>query len=272
MAALASLSLSQASFFQRNEADTPKKDCLDHLQDCFDNRDDLNDYVVDPIAHLLDWASHLSLDDPTHAEIKRIRTGVDIVASALSIPAILDHLNKFKRHIYALKDAWSDPQDRNVSHLFKKTTLDVCNIANNVSETTIFLHNVELIDLKESFPLVDGFYQVSNLVVDGWDLVNQVEKVQKYQDNIEGTNSKSTKEYFEKKKGISYLNIARDIFSIGLSVIGIISIIYGAMIQSLFFLPPLALTLSTIYLVLSIITYISKKSLEEQKKPDLLKV
>ncbi len=201
---------------------------------------------------------------------ERVQQAGESIDGLLSIPYLISNINDFRHHVTALDDALhlpeSDPHKAaKVQKALKKTTLSGFTIVNTGTEAAGVVHGLKWIDLGAAAPVVSGANSLTTLITDGAEGIDQIHKLQKYPHKIALAETPARRSYYEQKLQLAQCTLIKDAASVAMAIIGILSLIFGALITGIYVIVPIVLGLSTVYLAGSIIGFFYKKIIEEQK-------
>ena len=223
-------------------------------------------------AHLFCTIDTAAKFFPETALTSKVRTYAASTGSVLCIPQFVEYVDDLKDNIYKLCDAKALPESdlERSNKIFKAalgTATTSVDIVNCSAEFTLFLHDAEILPLGEAVPATEGIFQVTSAISDGVDLfATQIYKIGKYQNKLEATQVEEEKSYFQQKIYRTIIQIAKDILSISLAALALVSLFFAALLEGVVFIPPLVLGLSALYIVAKVTSYFYQMILKEEKK------
>lgn len=184
---------------------------------------------------------------------------------ALSLPSLISDGNSLHRSLTA---AWkihhlnySDPQrGQKIAQAYKKAVLDSLAFTNTTAQAALFLDSSKVFPLKpHHFPITDGIYNGTSLILDGSDLVSHCYQLKTlYKEPIDPNNA-TVKKHTEEKKTFSWMRVVQNTASIGASVIAMTGILFTVGIEAAAVLATVSLALGAVWLTLKISSYFYEK-------------
>lgn len=240
---------------------TPQKDAYDHVVDYTDSTAGAWDlfYVID---HALCYARMLpSLSSEQNRLIGRVSEVISTIGLALSMPQLISDCNKMRNSFVSLCEAQNAPsadpmRQRKVVLTFKDAFLNALTLANTLTYIPSFLDHlrVRLFD-PAHLRFVEGFYNVTSIILDGVDLVGEGYKLNEYYSMRPDGRSQPEKELLEEKKCLSWMYVATDVASVALSAIALGALVFGIAVEGLGVIAVGVLVLSSIWLTMKIVSY-----------------
>lgn len=236
------------------------------------------DLFVEYIKDAANGTSHLFCMIGTAAkffpETKRtnqVRTYTAIAGSALCGPQLVGYVTDLNKSVTDLKEAIALPTDdegrsQKVSKTARKATVGALDTVNSATELSLFLHTAEILHLGEAAPVTEGIFQITSGLSDLIDLVEQIKKLGRYKNKFENAVGIEKKSYFEHKFYRTMVQVAKDVFSVALASLALLSLFFGALFEGVVFIPFLVLGLSLFYIVAKISSYFYQMILKEEKK------
>ena len=142
---------------------------------------------------------------------------------------------------------------------FKKTIVDGLSLVNTGTEALGFAHDVKWIDLDKSAVPVSVIYNVTTCILDGWEAADKIQKTDEYF-------KKTPADYYGLKTRLAQITIAKDVASVAMAAISLLSLLLGALLTDRYMVTPIMLGLSTIYLTARISSFFYEKMIEEEKR------
>ncbi len=152
--------------------------------------------------------------------------------NALSIPRIIADIHFMKnsgRHIRQANTLPAEHPERSkvIAHAKKNMIISSMNLGNDVAQAAMFLNDVSILKLGKYYPVADGIYNVTSLVNDTIELVDEAFKLHHYKAApVKDDNERTT---LEEKRTLSWLKIAKDLPSIIGAVLAIAAIFFAAL-------------------------------------------
>lgn len=175
------------------------------------------------------FASFPGLNHDSRTYLDKISKVMDTAGIGLSIPRTITDMfnlnNSIRQYRRIRSTVFRDSMQRKVSiHAQKKIFLSGLSLTNTLSQASLFIHQVDLISLGKYIPLADGIYNVTSIVSDGIELVEESFKLQQYNSTIGGVQTA----FLREKKTLSYMKIIKATSSIAGSVLAIVAIFFVA--------------------------------------------
>lgn len=237
-------------FFQATESSqrSPKRDCLDLVAKSMTTKDGAGD-LFRGLENLFGYFPYLPLEEGTQKTVQQMRLGADLCAAALSIPALFINVNELRHHVTDwLSSCNKDATSQKVDGAFSRVVRESFLTANSATQAALCLHSARVVNLGEALSSFTGVYQASTIVTDSWDLTEQIERVQNPESELD----------FQ----YGMLMIAKDISSIIGAAILLVGLFFVALAEACVVI---LLGLSSVYVISSILAYIWKEKMEEQK-------
>lgn len=165
--------------------------------------------------------------------LKHTASVMDRSGSMLSLPRLVADLHALKTSVRQVRQSGhtsssADPLERRVAAHAKKYFLThFMNLGNDLAQGALVLNELSVLKLGRCVPIVDGIYNVTGLVNDTIDLVDESCKLHHY--NSEEAATEAETETLKEKKNLSLLKIAKSIPSIIGAVIGIAAIFFSSL-------------------------------------------
>jgi hypothetical protein len=152
--------------------------------------------------------------------------------NALSMPRIIADIHFMKnsaRHIRQVNTLPAEQLERSkiVAHAKKSMVTSSMNLGNDLAQATLFLNDVSILKLGKYAPVAEGIYNVTGLINDTIELVDEAFKLHHYKTApAKDDNERTT---LGEKKTLSWLKIAKDLPSIIGAVLAIAAIFFAAL-------------------------------------------
>jgi hypothetical protein len=185
-------------------------------------------------------------------------------SSLFVFPDLITNSYDFCCSLVALGEAVDDE----VGGAFQKTIIDGLKVVNAGTEALGYAHDVCWIDIGKTATPVCAIFNVTTCITDGWEAFDEIYKMEKYQKKIE--NAPEHRDYYESKLELAQLTIIKDVTSVAMAVIGLLSLVLGALVVELYVMMPIMLGLSTVCLAARILSCFYAKIVEEQKQLKIL--
>lgn len=231
-------------------ASIPKENnWLDYVQDYCKDPSRMRD-TADLTSHAIGWMNQMPLSDATLSTANTIRDHAKKVSGGLSIPLLASTGIDF------FKKGFNDSE-------VAKRGLE---LIGRSADAALFLDSAKIVNLKGAALPVEGAMWGAGGLYDVWDLVQQVRDSEIHGANMEKATAPEAKDLHRSKRYLANLTIIKNVTSIALAVIAIISLIFGYMAMGVMIVPIVFLALSTLFVVLNIVTYFYGRMVEDQQK------
>jgi hypothetical protein len=254
-----------------SQATTCTKDHVDHVADYADSAAGAWD-VFRVIDNTLSYIKMLpSLAPHWLSVIEKVKNVASTAGIGLSIPKIIVDTNTLRRsltHLFKVQDLpYSDSlRTRKIAQAFKKSFLDTLDLTWTVSQAALFVDNAKIYVFEAAnLRIIDGVNNAASVISDSADLISEYFKLQQYYSPEAQAHLRNSEESvkLEQKKRLSWINVAKDVASIGGSAIALVGIVFGIVVQSIPIITGAALVLSTIWLTMKLVSYFYNKIVVE---------
>lgn len=245
-----------------------RRDGFDHVATYLDSTTGAWD-LFRVIDHALEYVKNIpSLSDSARNLTSKVSGAISLSGISLSIPAIFTEANSFRKKIYQFAVSQDLPYSDGLRHqkivqAGKGAVLSGMSLANTVSQASLFLDQVKIVDLGEFLPTVDFIYQGTSLVTDGAELIEEAYKLNLYQS--ERPRSPRETAELEEKTWLSWMVVVKDVASVALAGIALVGIVFGIAASSMAVAAPAVLVLTSVWLSMKIASYFYKQILEERR-------
>ena len=183
-------------------------------------------------SYLLSYFKYVPLQEDRKEFLNHVRAQANIFGTALSIPKTLLDANNLRNSVRHLRQVRTNPpvhpeRKKIIAHAFKKCTIDLMNFFNSIAQDLTFLHDVKIIKIGKCYPAADAAYNVTSIVPDTIELVDEVYKLRHYK--TLSPHTESDKIMVKEKKTLSWLKIAKSAPSIVGAVIGLATIFFASL-------------------------------------------
>lgn len=256
---MSSVTLNTIQQFAHSQAAPSKEaakenDCFDRISKYATTTDGAWD-VFRALENFFGYFPYLPFSASTQESVQQMRSGADLFGCALSIPSLFKNINDVRHSFADWRSEANDPSSEKSTEAFFKVVRESVKTVNTTGQAALCLNSANIIPLNGALSAVHGVFQASTIIADGWDLKDQIERVQNPESDLD--------------KQYGMLMIAKDIASVVGAAILLVSIFFAALAEGLVFV---LLGLSTVYVVSSILAYITQEKIEDQKNPIGLKV
>jgi hypothetical protein len=196
----------------------------------------------------------------------RISSLMNKCGNALSIPRIIVDLHFLKNSARQITQARNLPEDqpeRNkiVAHAKKSVVISTMNLVNDASQAALFLNDTSIIKLGGCLPVAEGVYNVSSIVNDTIELIDESFKLHHYNSAPAATDEQRV--VLNEKRALSWLKIAKDLPSIVGSVLAIAAIFFAALQAPVF--AAISLGLSVAWLTMKLVSTFYEKIIMDRQ-------
>ncbi len=251
------------------QATTREKDHIDYVADYADSAAGAWD-VFRVINNALSYVKMIPSLAPNWLSIVgKIKDVASTAGIGLSIPKIIVDTNILRRslsNLFAVQDLpYSDPlRTRKITQAFKKSFLDTVDLTWTVSQVALFVDNAKVYVFEAAnLRIIDGVNNVASVISDSAELVTEYFKLQQYHSPESQPRNSEESAKLEQKKRLSWMVIAKDIASVGGSVIALVGIVFGIAMQSVPIIAGAVLVLSTVWLTMKLASYFYNKIVVE---------
>lgn len=247
-----------------------EKDALDHVAGYIDTSTgswDLFRVVELVLSYFKAFSS--SATAAGTALVDRISGVINTAGIGLSIPSIITDGNTFRRSVvdfFQTQDLpYSDQlRARKISQAAKKSFLDGMTFTNTLSQASLFLDKVDILKFApQDLKVIDGIYNVTSVITDGAELVEEGFKLKQYETPQAQPRTDLERRQLDEKKQLSWMKIAKDVASVALSAIAIGAVIFGIATEA-GVISAVILVLSTGWLTMKITCYFYNKIVVER--------
>lgn len=190
------------------------------------------------------------LSAPSQERLNRLSNVVELSGSALSLPSLLSDINAVRNSVNHYRSVLSLPAEnllrgRKVLQAGKGVALDSIGLVGTVTDSLGFLDATKICDLGKSLAPIQATGVGAFFILDLANLVEEVYKLQSYQE-VQATGN-------ENKKKLSWMKIAQYTAGIALGILGALSLFCTVTLPIAVSVIAFAgLGLSTIYLAMKI--------------------
>jgi hypothetical protein len=217
------------------------------------------DYTVSPLK----FATSLSQEKRDY--VHKVSSVMGASGIALSVPTAISDVISLKNSITDITKAKdtpnSDPErSKKVAQAYKRSVINGVDLGYTLCQTSSFLNDAQLVQLGNNLPIVRGVQQVTSLISDTNEIVEEAYKLHEYSKT--DVRSEREKSLLEAKKNLSWLKIAKDIPCLAMSALALVGIFFTS-IAALPIVSVIFLTLSVIWLSLKTSSYFYDKIVVE---------
>ncbi len=246
-----------------------QKDPLDHAADYADSTTGAWD-VFRVFENVLSYVKMLPSLAPNWASVvEKVKSVAGAAGIGLSIPKLVVECNKLRHsisHLFSVQDLpYSDPlRDRKIAHAAKKTFLDSIDLTWTLSQAALFLDSAKIFIFETAqLRLLDCVSNVTSVIADGADLIAECFKLQHYDSPDAQPRNAAESVKLEQKKTLSWMNIAKDVASVGGAAIVLLGIVFGIAVQSIPIVSGAVMISGTLWLGLKLAGYFYSKIVVE---------
>lgn len=214
--------------------------------------------VIDFVSTGLKWFPYFNMSDQTLDFANKTRGDLDPIAQGLSVFSFFSDLNGVRRSIGHYFS--SDDTDAG-RKLFNSTMCAV----NSGSESSMFLDTINIVPLKEGMKAVSGAFWGSAALLSGVDYFYQIGQIEHLSKEIETESDDDIKAVRQDELGLSYLKIVKNITTVALASIILVSLVFAGVASYMLFSPVVQLGLSTTWFVLQFVCYYYQSVIDYKK-------
>lgn len=232
---------------------------LNHLGDFA--TEELKDGVLEPITTAFSWVEHTDASKETKEFASRAVSELEPVKMMFAVPAFFKHANALRRNYQTM--AKSDEWDL---HEVSENALSLTTAG---SESALCLDALRLIDLKESMNLAKGLFWSSIGLLDGVGSLYETAKIDDLHarlKELEKNPNADAQFLYKSRLNFSYLKVVKQITSVAIAAISLISIFFASLAQGIIFSPITFLSLCSLGTALHILLYFYEKAIKHQEK------
>ncbi|MBX3718520.1 MAG: hypothetical protein KF898_02590 [Parachlamydiales bacterium] len=245
-----------------------QRDGFDHVATYLDSTTGAWD-LFRVIDHALEYVKNIpSLSDGTRELTSKISGAISLSGISLSIPAIFTEANSFRKKVFQFAASQDLPYSDGLRHqkimqAGKGAVVSGMSLANAISQASLFLNEVKIVNLAELLPTVDFIYQGTSLVTDGAELIEEGYKINSYQSEQPRTPRETAE--LEEKTWLSWMVVIKDVASVATAAIALVGIVFGIAASSMAVVAPLVLVLTSVWLSMKIASYFYARILEDRR-------
>ena len=243
------------------------KDYIDHVSEYLKTSEGAWDFfrVVNQAANLSQAMT------PQHGElVGRVRDIADTAGLALSVPQIFSNSNQLRCSVNSLISSRnlsdSDPlRTKKIAQAAKNTFVDALNLTNTCSQAALFVNQVKIFPFELSqLKILDGINNVTSAISDGIEFVGECFKLKQYHSPEIHPRNPAEEAKLSEKKTLAWMTIAKDVASIALAAITLVSIVFGLVTHMIPLVAAASLALSAFWLAMKLASYFYKKIIVDQ--------
>ncbi len=210
----------------------PGKDFFDHIAAHFTTVNGVWDgfRIVEYVAALPEY--FLSLTPARQDFFNQITHVMNRAGIALSVPKIITNIHNLRHSVCQIQQAnsisYSHPErSKVIAHAKKGFIINFMNLGNDTAQAAMFLHEVSILKMGKYYPVADGIYNVTSIVNDTIELIDECFKLHHYNSLPALTDGETNT--IQEKRTLSWMKIAKDLPSIIGSVIAFAAIFFAAL-------------------------------------------
>lgn len=203
--------------------------------------------VADTLSLVCDWGEYLSTSDAEKAEFAAHSRTFDTIKKFHAIPSLCKKLTSIRDGLE--KRSKTDETTEIDKELFSNSTL----LVKSGAETSLFLHQASIVDLKDSVSLAKGVYWSGLGVFDTFNLlVTHPDTIRELQETIDNTKDPELQNLQQHKLYSTYFEVVKSIVLVAMAVISLISLAVVTPLESVIFSGVFFLSLATVWTVINI--------------------
>jgi hypothetical protein len=201
--------------------------------------------------------------------IGRVSELFDAAGIGLSIPQVFSDANTLRHSITSLSRAQGLPYSDSsraikVAQATKKSFLDSMTLTNTLAQIALFVENTKVFLFKAvHLRVIEGIYNATSIITDGAELIGECFKLKQYHSPEAQPRDPAGVAKLNEKKTLAWITIAKDVASVALGGIALVTIAFGVATSSMTLLSTALLGVSAFWLTMKLTGYFYNKVIVE---------
>lgn len=219
---------------------------------------DLKD-VIDAVQTGLKWFPYFDVSQSTLDFGQKVRNELGPISGGIAFFSLFSDLNDVRRKISHYFG--SDDSDAG-----RKVFNSAMCAVNSGSESAMFLDTIKIVPLSEGMKSVaaGGYWGAAGLLC-AVDFFFQIGQVEHLNEAIKNEKDEKIKAVRQDELGLAYFKIVKNICTVALASIILVSLVFAGVTSCLLFSPVVQLGISTTWFVLHFITYYYASAIDFKK-------